>query len=582
MTLLIRQRLGAVIIVGMLTVACGRRDEPETAVADRAVAETEPREDAVVADEVVDDAAADSAKKLLELDRGKPMNISVQVDEGIVVSDLIGPDGGTLSVSGADSTRFTLEIPKHALLRDTLIEMTPITSLSGLRFSSGLVGAVRLEPDGLGLAAPAVLTIEPAQPVPVQDQIAFGSGSGGQDVHLVPLAPGQSVARLQLLHFSTNGSAKPAPGSVQFEGGSIKWEEGFWPTPKTPQDRYSQAIARLLAELQMLEALGYEPDSQTYQEVYRTAVERVRAARFLYVQYLMRRLRAAEADCADYKQAGEAYAEYLAFVRMPQLVAEIENRETELDQLAARVLQRCARQALERCRAGEVFGGMLMFKYREMYLAFSIDGPYTNEEWGELEKCQPKWGGVITYKHSADATVEDFDGEWADLNLGLPLRDYGLVGTYEVEVKFVFRGGMGFWYGKGKFGGSDSCHNVKSTIAGSGEVALSVSDGRSGSDWDPHPGEDLPRVSVVVESDGTYQIYMESGDLTGKAFFDSKNPRRCAPSGVAPEKHRLIYHSKGKIDPRDSVISGRVNIPRHDMTLIVTWDLFYNSEGRDK
>ena len=565
----------------MLSGACEKRDQPESASTERPAAESEPTGDAPE-----DKARADSALRTLgENPAAQPMTISVQVDDGKGASGVIGPDGGTVTVTGAEGTRFTLDIPRQALLRDTLIEMTPITSLSGLKFSGGLVGAVQLEPDGLMLAAPAFLTIEPALTVPLKDQVAFGSHGDGQGVHLAPLTLESDRLRLQLLHFSINGVVKTALGAILFEGASVKWVDGYWPVPKTPNDRFWQEFSKAVKEQQILREAGYDLDGPEATAAWKRAAERVKAAKFLYAQDVARRFRAMQADCSDRQKAGQALMEYMEFRRLPQLIGETDERESSLDRLASSVIRRCKAEAVDRCRAGEVLGGINMVAYQRTYQLLDMGDAYTDAEWSVLELCQPKWKGVITYTHSVDLGAENLDGEWVDRHLGLAPRDAGIAdGKDELKVSYDLWGPWGGWSGSGRYAGSDHCQEVKSSIAGGGGAKLSISDARTGESWDPRADEALPGVSVEIRRDGSYSVAMSSGDLVGTTFYDSKNVKQCGPSSKTEgNTFQFGYTAKGQLDPSNAQgISGRENLTHDGVTATVTWDLRYDAKGKDK
>ena len=78
-------------------------------------------------------------------------------------SATVGPAGGVLTTSAA-GVSYRLEIPARALATNTLIRMTPITSIGNLALSGGLVGAVDLQPSGLVFARGATLRIGVAAP----------------------------------------------------------------------------------------------------------------------------------------------------------------------------------------------------------------------------------------------------------------------------------------------------------------------------------------------------------------------------------------------------------------------------------
>ncbi|AWN21932.1 hypothetical protein DKM44_00675 [Deinococcus irradiatisoli] len=117
--------------------------------------------------------------------------------------------GGSLTTTGADGTRYQLTFPPNALADDTQITMTPLSAVGGLPFSGPLAGAVKLEPDGLKLYAPATLTITPAHPLAAGALSPFSFGGPGSAPGVPALGQGstRSAYALQLLHFSGYGVA---------------------------------------------------------------------------------------------------------------------------------------------------------------------------------------------------------------------------------------------------------------------------------------------------------------------------------------------------------------------------------------
>jgi hypothetical protein len=138
----------------------------------------------------------------------EPVTVTTTVDESRAVSARIGPDGGTLTTTGADGSRYVLEIPADALFGEIEITMTPIESMEGLPLSEGLAAGVQLAPDGLSLYDFVNLTIEPAKAIPVEQQLPIGS-SGEEGAVYIPLIDFDPDAiRLKLLHFSSAGVSK--------------------------------------------------------------------------------------------------------------------------------------------------------------------------------------------------------------------------------------------------------------------------------------------------------------------------------------------------------------------------------------
>jgi len=147
------------------------------------------------------------------LDRANtPVNVRLAFDSTNASSEVIGEEGGTVSATGSDGSYFQLVIPKGALHRREKITMIPVSRVDGLPLEKGgAVATVQLEPEGLRFDKAVKLTLEPAHPVPVGDQVGFAYVTHGTDTHLYP-ARGDSLSmEMQLLHFSGYGFGKAPP-----------------------------------------------------------------------------------------------------------------------------------------------------------------------------------------------------------------------------------------------------------------------------------------------------------------------------------------------------------------------------------
>jgi hypothetical protein len=138
-------------------------------------------------------------------DKANPINVTVTLEDQNAQKAVISPEGGQLTATDAAGNRFTLDIPKGAVDADTEISMIPVASMDGLPLKNGMVGAVQFEPDGLFLNADAFLTIEPAQEVPLENQILFGYQGTGQDLHLAMPGPDKQKIQIRVPHFSGVG-----------------------------------------------------------------------------------------------------------------------------------------------------------------------------------------------------------------------------------------------------------------------------------------------------------------------------------------------------------------------------------------
>jgi hypothetical protein len=137
-------------------------------------------------------------------DTGTAVIVTPALDTAHAVTMVIpAATGGTITATGADGSVFTLSVPAKALLSDEAITLTPLTGLSGLPVSGGLLAGVDLSPAGLELQQAATLTIAPATTVPADQQVGFGyhAVAGQQQFHFHPLALTSTIS-LAVTHFS--------------------------------------------------------------------------------------------------------------------------------------------------------------------------------------------------------------------------------------------------------------------------------------------------------------------------------------------------------------------------------------------
>ena len=152
-----------------------------------------------------------------------PIHLDLKLDQGSSSKAIIGPKGGQVSATGADGTVFTLDIPEKALTGATTITLIPITSVSGGPFDGKTTYAVQLEPEGLYLYYDAILTITPAKPIPLAQQLFFSYKGDGNTVGLAIPVVDSNELKIRLMHFSgygvsaeisTEGNGNPAGGNA--------------------------------------------------------------------------------------------------------------------------------------------------------------------------------------------------------------------------------------------------------------------------------------------------------------------------------------------------------------------------------
>jgi hypothetical protein len=152
--------------------------------------------------------ASGTGQPILSLDElrnpGPPLKLALTEDRGHAVSETIGPDGGSVTATGADGTTYRLDVPAETLLFDTEITLTPLSDVAGLPFDQQpehRIG-VELGPEGLEFATPVTLTMSPPEAIPTGGAAVLGFQAGGEDATLNSFDVNAGAATVQLSHFS--------------------------------------------------------------------------------------------------------------------------------------------------------------------------------------------------------------------------------------------------------------------------------------------------------------------------------------------------------------------------------------------
>jgi hypothetical protein len=131
------------------------------------------------------------------------------LDQPRRVSATIGRAGGTLGSGG-----LTLTIPAGALSEDTTIALTPLLDLADSPLEGTIIGAAKLEPEGLRFLRPAVLSFPLPAGTPAGDVLGFGSAGDGSGLHLQRHSLDGGTFSLELWHFSTAGGSSGGAGAA--------------------------------------------------------------------------------------------------------------------------------------------------------------------------------------------------------------------------------------------------------------------------------------------------------------------------------------------------------------------------------
>ncbi|MEO8436640.1 MAG: hypothetical protein ABI596_17210 [Pyrinomonadaceae bacterium] len=233
---------------------------------------------------------------------GKGLNVTVQLDKKQTAGTMVARTGGSVSLTAADGSKFTLDVPADALEADTTITMTAVKSLAGAPLDNNTPTAVQLEPSGLFFKEMATLTIVPAKDIPIKQQIIFGYEGDGQDYHLAVVDPKSKEIKIKLMQFSGAGvgsgsdSAWAANSTIQASKGSTR----IW-----------QKLGEHTQAERQRQLLGDESGSSERVEKGKSTLDQFED------QVVSKEIAAAELDC---KHATQAMKDLLFLERMRQLL----------------------------------------------------------------------------------------------------------------------------------------------------------------------------------------------------------------------------------------------------------------------
>jgi predicted small lipoprotein YifL len=203
-------RVGLLVVIASMT-ACGGAKQP-SALPDP-TSGSEPPASTNQASEDSDPSATTQVAEQADLGwifeaPFVPTDVDVVLDTSSHAEALISVEGGTVSATGADGTLYSLEIPPDALASETTIGMTPVSDITGMSFGGEQTYSVQFSPEGLFFYKVAILTITPAEPIAIDEQIVFGYQADGKDVILAAPVVDSSEIKIQVQHFSGNGVTK--------------------------------------------------------------------------------------------------------------------------------------------------------------------------------------------------------------------------------------------------------------------------------------------------------------------------------------------------------------------------------------
>jgi len=254
---------------------------------------------------------------------GKGLDVKVQLDKNQTATGQVSPSGGSVSLTAADGSRFTLDVPANAVDADTAITMTAVKSLDGAPLANNTPTAVQLEPSGLFFKEMATLTIVPAKEIPTKEQIIFGYEGDGQDYHLAVIDPRSKEIKIKLMHFSGAGVGS---------GSDSAWSA----TSQLQANNAYTLLAQKLGEVLQPERLKMIPGDKSSS----AANEQGETVKSILDQFedqvVLKEIAAAELDC---KHARKALQDLLYLGRLCRLLSaplpdDFAEKVSKLEELA--------------------------------------------------------------------------------------------------------------------------------------------------------------------------------------------------------------------------------------------------------
>jgi hypothetical protein len=152
---------------------------------------------------------------------------------------------------------------------------------------SGDIYAVQLEPSGLFLSEIATLTIEPAQEIPINEQIIFGYEDSGQDYHLAIVDPKSKEIKIKLMGFSGAGVGR---------GGDAEWAASLKAMAEVSRTRFVNKFGAVTQASRQRQLLG-EVEEVSTADLIKPLLDQYND------EVLLKELASAELDCRYAKKA---------------------------------------------------------------------------------------------------------------------------------------------------------------------------------------------------------------------------------------------------------------------------------------
>lgn len=358
------------------------------------------------------DAPAGLRRSPSMLVKPNPVSVRATVDTTMEIDEYIeaAKGGQVVTFDQERGLMYELTIPPNALLANQRITIAPVTAIDGLPLSGGMTGAVRLEPDGLQLAAPARLRIMKFDVAEGRidriegSHIGFAAESDGDELRLHVASASDSGIVIHLTHFTIEGSAEGTVGDIAAQAARA---------PSSPDAQYEQRMAAAFERERARSGSDKASVSKADEVALFNEILEIERARYWDV---IRPKLVAAADSKDALLAG--YAAFYAWRRGIQLVGdEDEEHIADLVEDGTALLEKALDanydRAVDRCRKAVDLGAVgLMLQIRQIAQTIGLHGETERfpKMWDEIEACTAVdvafeskidffWGDGVTESH---------------------------------------------------------------------------------------------------------------------------------------------------------------------------------------